>query len=252
MGWISDRELEQYSRHLMLPDFTVEHQERLRDASVLVIGCGGLGSPVAIYLAAAGVGHLHLADGDLVERSNLHRQILHGEADVGRHKVASAEAFITARYADCRVTQISRILKSAALAEAVSDVDLVADGSDNYPTRYALNRACIAAAKPLVSGAAARSEGQLATFDVAAGGACYRCLYPQEGAATALSCAENGVLGPVVGVLGTLQALEVIKVLTGWGNSLRSRILMMDLRSYEQQVIAVPRRKGCPDCGGAS
>lgn len=251
MGWISDRELEQYSRQLMLPDFTLAQQERLRDASVLVLGCGGLGSPLAIYLAAAGVGRVTLADGDRVERSNLHRQILHGEEDVGRAKVASAEAYITARYADCRVTQIPEALDGAALVQAVVDVDVVADGSDNYPTRYALNRACIAAAKPLVSGAAARSEGQLATFDVAAGGACYRCLYPQEGAATALSCADNGVLGPVVGILGTLQALEVIKVLTGWGYSLRSRILMMDLRSYEQRVIDVPPRKDCPDCSGA-
>ncbi|MFT4768221.1 MAG: molybdopterin/thiamine biosynthesis adenylyltransferase [Glaciecola sp.] len=245
---LSDRELEQYSRQLMLPDFTLEYQERLRDAWVLVVGCGGLGSPLAIYLAAAGVGRLILADGDTVERTNLHRQILHGEADIGRFKAASAAALIGAHYPDCRVSQFTEQLQDEALFQAVASVDLVADGTDNYPTRFALNRACIRAAKPLVSAAAARSEGQLATFDVASGGACYRCLYPQEGADTALSCRDNGVLGPVVGVLGTLQALEVIKILTGWGDSLRSRILMIDLRSYEQNIVDIARRADCPDC----
>ncbi|WP_439105744.1 HesA/MoeB/ThiF family protein [Congregibacter sp.] len=248
---LSDRELEQYSRQLMLPDFTLEYQERLRDAWVLVVGCGGLGSPLAIYLAAAGVGCLILADGDTVERTNLHRQILHGESDIGRSKAASAAALIGAHYPDCRVSQFTENLEEDALTQAVSSVQLVADGTDNYPTRFALNRACIGAGKPLVSAAAARSEGQLATFDVAGGGACYRCLYPQEGAATALSCRENGVLGPVVGILGTLQALEVIKVLTGWGESLRSRLLLMDLRSYQQNVVDIARRPDCPDCGGS-
>ncbi|EAQ98974.1 HesA/MoeB/ThiF family protein [Congregibacter litoralis] len=246
---LSDRELEQYSRQLMLPDFTLEYQELLRDAWVLVVGCGGLGSPLAIYLAAAGVGRLILADGDTVERTNLHRQILHGEGDIGRSKAASAAALISAHYPDCRVSQFTERLEDEALAQAVNSVQLVADGTDNYPTRFALNRACIRAGKPLVSAAAARSEGQLATFDVAGGGACYRCLYPREGAATALSCRDNGVLGPVVGVLGTLQALEVIKVLTGWGESLRSRVLMLDLKTYAQSIIQVERRADCPDCG---
>ncbi|WOJ95007.1 HesA/MoeB/ThiF family protein [Congregibacter variabilis] len=245
---LSDRELEQYSRQLMLPDFTLEYQERLRASWVLVVGCGGLGSPLAIYLAAAGVGRLILADGDTVERTNLHRQILHGEADIGRSKAASAAALIGAHYPDCRVSQFTEKLQGEALNQAVSSVNLVADGTDNYPTRFALSRACIRARKPLVSAAAARSEGQLATFDVASGGACYRCLYPQEGANTALSCRDNGVLGPVVGVLGTLQALEVIKMLTGWGDSLRSRMLMMDLRSYEQSIVSIARRPDCPDC----
>ncbi|EED33906.1 adenylyltransferase [gamma proteobacterium NOR5-3] len=246
---LSDRELEQYSRQLMLPDFRLEYQERLRASWVLVVGCGGLGSPLAIYLAAAGVGRLILADGDTVERTNLHRQILHGEADIGRSKAASAAALIGAHYPDCRVSQFTEKLQGEALNQAVASVNLVADGTDNYPTRFALNRACIRARKPLVSAAAARSEGQLATFDVAGGGACYRCLYPQEGANAALSCRDNGVLGPVVGVLGTLQALEVIKVLTGWGDSLRSRVLMMDLRSYEQNIVQIARRPDCPDCG---
>lgn len=246
---LSDRELEHYSRQLILPGFDLPEQQRLREASVLVLGCGGLGSPVALYLAAAGVGRLLLADGDRVERSNLHRQILHGEADIGRAKTASAAAWLVARYPDCHIEQISTRLEGSALSEAVAASDLVADGSDNYPTRFALNRACLAAGKPLVSASAARSEGQLATFDAAGGGPCYRCLYPQEREGTALSCRENGVLGPVVGVLGTLQALEVIKVLSGWGESLRGRLLLLDLASYAQQILEVPRRGDCPDCG---
>ena len=246
---LSDRELEQYSRQLMLPDFELAQQQTLRESRVLIVGCGGLGSPLAIYLAAAGVGHLTLADGDTVESSNLHRQILHGASDLGRNKAASAAAFLHNQYPDCKLSTVIGSLQGEALSRAVASADLVADGTDNYPTRFALNRACIAAGKPLVSAAAARSEGQLASFDTATGGACYRCLYPQEGAAAALSCRDNGVLGPVVGVLGTLQALEVIKVLTGWGESLRSRVLIMDLASYAQTVLEIPRRTDCPDCG---
>jgi adenylyltransferase/sulfurtransferase len=245
---LTDRELEQYSRQLMLPDFELAQQERLRAARVLVVGCGGLGSSLALYLAAAGVGELLLADGDSVERSNLHRQILHGEDDIGRPKAASAAALIGARYPDCRLTQITERLTGDALEQAVASASLVADGSDNYPTRYALNRACIAHGKTLVSAAAARSEGQLTSFDVAGGGPCYRCLYPEEGLQTALSCRDNGVLGPVVGVLGSLQALEVIKQITGWGEALAGRLLLLDLRSYQQQLLQISPRRDCPDC----
>lgn len=248
---LSDRELEQYSRQLMLPDFSLEQQERLRAARVLLLGCGGLGSPVAIYLAAAGVGELVLVDGDTVERSNLHRQILHGEGDIGRPKAASAAALIGAHYPDCRTSQITERLAGETLEQAVASVTLVADGSDNYPTRYALNRACMANGRTLVSAAAARSEGQLTSFNVAAGGPCYRCLYPDEGAQAALSCRDNGALGPVVGVLGSLQALEVIKQLSGWGEALLGRLLLLDLRSNEQQILHIAPRPGCPDCASA-
>jgi molybdopterin/thiamine biosynthesis adenylyltransferase len=176
--------------------------------------------------------------------------VLHGENDIGRPKAASAAALIAAHYPDCRTQQIGERLEGDALDAAVAAVTLVADGSDNYPTRYALNRACIRHGRVLVSAAAVRSEGQLATFDTAAGTACYRCLYPAEGADTALSCRESGVLGPVVGVLGTLQALEVIKLLSGWGDSLRGRLLLLDLRSYGQQLLEVAPRSDCPDCAG--
>ena len=247
----SNRDLERFSRQLILPGFELEHQERLRDAHVLVVGCGGLGSPLALYLAAAGVGRLTLADGDHVDLSNLHRQLLHGESDLGNSKVASAAATITQRYPGCRIQGTEAHLSGERLEAAVASVDLVADGSDNYPTRFALNRACIAHRKPLVSAAAARLEGQLATFHVAAGGPCYRCLYPLEGEQTALSCRESGVLGPVVGVLGSLQALEVIRVISGWGESIRGRLLMLDLASHEQRMVAVPIRDDCPDCAAA-
>jgi molybdopterin/thiamine biosynthesis adenylyltransferase len=245
---LSDRELEQFSRQLILPDFELEQQQRLREARVLVVGCGGLGSPLALYLAAAGVGELLLADGDVVERSNLPRQVLHGEADIGRTKTASAAAHISGHYPDCRVRQLPERLEGEALNAAVAAATLVADGSDNYPTRYALNRACIREARVLVSAAAIRSEGQLASFDTANGTACYRCLYPDQTADSALSCRESGVLGPVVGVLGTLQALEVIKILTGWGDCLRGRLLLLDLRRYEQQILAITPRADCPAC----
>lgn len=249
---LTDAALERYSRQLLLPDFELEQQERLANARVLVVGCGGLGSSLSLYLAAAGVGELILADGDRVELSNLQRQILHGDADIGRSKADSARETLERLTPDCDVTALQQRLAGDALEAAVDGCDLVADGSDNYPTRFALNRACIARGIPLVSAAAVRGEGQLTTFHPAAGGPCYRCLYPQEGADTALSCAESGVLGPVVGSLGALQALEVLKLLTGWGESLVGRVLMLDLKHWEQQTLAAAPRADCPDCGGGA
>ncbi len=251
MTMLSDEALERYSRQLILPDFSLEEQERLAGATVLVVGCGGLGNPLALYLAAAGVGGLRLADGDSVERSNLPRQILFDEGSIGDAKADAAAAFLKARYPQCRVEALAETLDETSMGAAVAGTDLVADGSDNYPTRYALNRACLAAGVPLVSAAAVRTEGQLATFDPARGTACYRCAYPTETGATALSCRDSGVLGPVVGALGTLQALEVIKVLTGWGDTLRGRMLFLDLARYEQRTLALTRRPDCPDCGNA-
>lgn len=247
---LSDRALERYSRQLLLPDFDLEQQEQLKATRVLIVGCGGLGSSLALYLAAAGVGELVLADGDRVELSNLQRQILHGDADIGRAKADSAQEALERLTPDCEAIALSRHLEGEELEDAVARSDLVADGSDNYPTRYALNRACIAQGKALVSAAAVRGEGQLSTFYPAGGGPCYRCLYPQEGADSALSCSESGVMGPVVGALGTLQALEVLKLLTGWGDTLVGRLLSLDLKHWEQRVLMLAPRAGCPDCGG--
>jgi adenylyltransferase/sulfurtransferase len=215
---------------------------------VLVRGLGGRGCPAALYLAAAGVGELLLADGDTVELSNLQRQVAHTTGDLGRNKAASVADSIAAINPHVRTTVIARRLDEPALKELASGVDLVVDASDNYPTRFALNRACIAAGIPLVSAAAVRSEGQLAVFDPHRGGACYRCLYPQEGSTTALSCSESGVLAPVVGVLGTWQAMEAVKVLADYGEPLRDSLLVIDLKHAEPRRLALAPRENCPDC----
>lgn len=248
---LTDRDLERYSRQLMLADFPIEAQERLSRSTVLIVGVGGLGCPLALYLAGAGVGRLVLADGDTVERSNLARQPLYGEDDIGRAKAEVAASRLGRLFPDVAIEGHAEYLDEPALARRLAGVDLVADGSDNYPIRFALNRACIAGGLPLVSAAAVRSEGQLATFHVRRGTACYRCLYPDASSATALSCRDSGVLGPVVGTLGTLQALEVLKLLTGWGEPLLGRLLLMDLASLAQRIVTVPVRGDCADCGGS-
>lgn len=245
---LSDEQLLRYNRQILLHQFDVAGQEKLGAASVLVLGLGGLGSPAALYLAAAGVGTLVLADDDTVELSNLQRQLAHGLEDLGRNKAESAAATIAAinPHVSCR-TVTGRLEGEALLAEVCS-VDLVIDCSDNYPTRFALNRACISAAIPLVSAAAVGSEGQLAVFDPHLGGACYRCLYPREGASAALSCSDSGVLAPVVGVFGSLQAMEALKLLAGYGEPLRDTLLVMDLGSGQQQRLSLQPRQDCPDC----
>jgi molybdopterin/thiamine biosynthesis adenylyltransferase len=245
---LTDAQLQRFGRQILLHDFDVAGQEALQAATVLIVGLGGLGSPAALYLAAAGVGNLVLADGDAVESSNLQRQVIHTEADIGSNKAKSAAATVAAINSDVRVRAIDHALVEAELVELLHGVDLVVDASDNYPIRFALNRACIAAGIPLVSAAAVRTEGQLAVFYPAAGGPCYRCLYPQAGDDTALSCSDSGVLGPVVGVLGSLQALEAIKCLANFGEPLIGRLLVMDFRTVEIQRLALARRSDCPDC----
>lgn len=247
---LSDPELERYSRQLLLPDFDLAGQEALAHARVLIVGLGGLGSPAALYLAAAGVGELLLADGDTVELSNLQRQIAHREADIGSGKAQSAAEAASRLNSLVRAQVLDAHLDEPALVDACGRVDLAIDATDNYPTRFALNRACIAAGIPLVSAAAVRTEGQIATFNPAAGGGCYRCLFPREGAESALRCSESGVLGPVVGVVGSLLALEAIKLLSGVPESLSGALLTLDLRDYRVQRLLLQARPGCPDCGG--
>lgn len=246
---LNDEQLLRYNRQILLNDFDVAGQERLLAGSVLVVGLGGLGCPVALYLAAAGVGRLLLADGDAVELGNLQRQIAHGDADIACNKARSAAAAIAAINPEVAVEVIPRRLEEGDLPELLQGVDLVVDATDNYPVRYALNRACIAAAVPLVSGAAVRSEGQVAVFDPVRGGPCYRCLYPRAGATTALSCSESGVLAPVVGVIGSLQAMEAIKLLAGYGEPLRGSLLLLDLATMEIRRLQLPPAPDCPDCG---
>jgi adenylyltransferase/sulfurtransferase len=248
---LTDEQLLRYNRQILLHDFDVAGQERLLRSRVLVVGLGGLGCPAALYLAAAGVGSLLLADGDAVELSNLQRQIAHGDADIGRNKADSAATAIAALNPGVAVEVIPHRLGEADMAPLLGRVDLVVDATDNFAARFALNRACIAAGVPLVSAAAVRAEGQLSVFDPVRGGPCYRCLYPETETAglTALSCSESGVLAPVVGVLGSLQAMEAIKLLAGYGEPLRGTLLVLDLRSMEIRRLTLPPRADCPDCG---
>jgi adenylyltransferase/sulfurtransferase len=246
---LDDTELLRYSRQLLLPDFDIAGQERLKAGSVLVLGLGGLGCPAALYLAAAGVGRLVLADGDAVDSSNLQRQIAHGEADCGVNKAASAGSAIAALNSRVQVDVIPQRLDRDLLDTLVSTVDVAVDATDNYSSRFALNRACIAAHKPLVSAAAVRSEAQVAVFDPHGGGPCYRCLYAEDADDSALSCSETGVLAPLVGVVGSLQAMEALKLLSGFGEIPRGRLLMLDLKAGDFRSLALARRPGCPDCG---
>jgi adenylyltransferase/sulfurtransferase len=247
---LTDAQLLRYNRQILLHDFDVAGQERLLQSRVLIVGLGGLGCPAALYLAAAGVGSLLLADGDAVEESNLQRQIAHTEADIGSNKARSAAAAIAALNPSTRLEVLERDLSEASMPDQVAAVDLVLDATDNYPARFALNRACIAAGVPLVSAAALRSEGQLSVFDPLRGGPCYRCLYTEAEADTAPSCSESGVLAPLVGTLGSLQAMEALKVLTGFGEPLRGWLLVVDLRTAEFRRLALQPQPGCPDCSG--
>jgi len=246
---ISDEQLLRYNRQIMLPQFDVAGQERLLAARVLLVGLGGLGCPAALYLAAAGVGELVLADGDVVEVSNLQRQIAHGEADIGRLKVESAAAAIAELNRQTRVIQVPRRLQLEDLREEVARVDLVIDASDSFATRLDVNQACIELGRPLVSGAAVRSEGQVLVIDQARGTPCYRCLYPEGHSDENLSCSQSGVLAPIVGVIGTFQALEAIKLLAGFGEPLLGEMLMIDGWSAQTQRIKLRVNPQCPHCG---
>lgn len=243
-------DLSRYSRHMVMPQVQVNGQELLLDSHVLVVGAGGLGSPAALYLAAAGVGQLTVADGDRVDLSNLQRQILHGEADVGRPKAESAAAALRALNSDVTVEPLARRVQQEQLAALARDADLVLDASDNFPTRFAVNRACIAARRPLISGAAIRLEGQLAVFRPGVGDSpCYRCLYGEQGQAGE-RCEDAGVLGPLVGVIGSLQALEAIKLLLGLDAGAVGRLTTFDAERGQWRSFRIPRDPECPACGG--
>ncbi len=247
---MDDNQLLRYSRQIMLPGFGIEGQERLRAASVLVVGLGGLGSPVAMYLAAAGVGRLVLADFDGVDLSNLQRQILHTTERIGLPKAESARLALSALNPEVELVTVKRSLSDDTLPALVADVDLVVDGSDNFATRFAVNAACVKAGKPLVSGAAIRLEGQVATFSGQPGGPCYQCLYPRDGGLDE-TCSANGVLAPVVGIIGSIQATEAIKVLTKLGEPLFGRLLLLDAAAMEWRSLRLTADPACPICRGA-
>ncbi len=238
---------QRYARQIRLPSIGEAGQERLLGARVLIVGLGGLGSPAAMYLAASGVGHLVLSDYDRVESSNLQRQIIHREADIGELKAASAARTLGEINRACRVTALDWQLDEDELASEVRDADLVLDCTDNFATRFLLNRVAMAEATPLVSGAAIRLEGQIMT-SLPDGGPCYQCVYPQE-LEHEESCAMEGVLAPVVGLIGTLQALQAVQVLTGHAEGLRGVLLLFDANLMQWQRMRVPPRPDCPACG---
>ncbi len=246
---MNDEQLLRYSRQIMLPQVDAAGQARLLASRVLIVGAGGLGSPAALYLAAAGVGQLVIVDHDTVELSNLQRQILHTLEDIGRHKVDSARDHLAALNPDVDVITIAHRLDARQLDEQLALADLVVDGTDNFATRFAINAACVRHRTPLVSGAAIRMEGQLTVFKPGQPDSpCYRCLY-SEGEELEQTCAETGVLAPVVGVIGSLQALEAIKVLLGLGDDLCGRLLLFDAMSLDWRSIKLKRDPGCPVCG---
>ena len=242
-------ELSRYARHLILPEVGVEGQQKLKAARVLCVGAGGLGSPLALYLAAAGVGTLGLVDFDVVDASNLQRQILHSTRDVGRMKLDSAEERLAALNPAVHVVKHETMLSSANALEILKDYDIVADGTDNFPTRYLVNDACVLLSKPNVYGSVFRFEGQASVFATRQG-PCYRCLYPEPPPpGTVPSCAEGGVLGILPGLIGIIQATEVIKLVLGKGEPLIGRLLLVDALSMRFRELKLKRNPECPVCG---
>jgi len=247
---MNDQELLRYSRHLLLAEIGIEGQARIRDATVLVVGAGGLGSPAALYLVSAGVGRVVLADGDRVDLSNLQRQILHRETAVGRLKVESGRETLAALNSESVVDAIGVRLEGLTLDSAVARADVILDCSDNFATRHAINRACVRLRKPLVSGAAVRFDGQLVVFDSRdPDSPCYECLFPQASELEEVRCAELGVFAPLTGIIGTMQAAEALKLIGGFGRSLTGELLLLDARDLAVQRIRIPRDPECLVCG---
>jgi len=248
-GAISDDELTRYMRHIMLREIGGPGQARLGVAKVLVVGAGGLGSPVLLYLAAAGVGRLTVVDDDIVDLGNLQRQILHDAAQLGRAKTASARTALAALNPHVAVTEVTARLEAGNADALIAGHDLVLDGSDSFATRYLVNAACARAGIPLIGGALGQWEGQVSLYDPARGGPCYRCVFPEAPApGLAPSCAEAGVAGPLPGVIGSIMALEAVKHLTGAGRTLRGELLIFDGLYGESRRMHLHRRADCPDC----
>lgn len=244
---MDDSQLLRYSRQILLPEFGTEGQELLSRSRVLIVGMGGLGSPAAMYLAAAGIGHLALCDHDRVELSNLQRQVIHRTESIGQPKVSSAAETIAGLNPQCQTTEIDHQLSDEELLEQVFRADAVVDCSDNFATRFAINRACVEESTPLISGAAIRWEGQVAVFNQAPGSPCYRCLYGENGEPED-TCSTNGVLAPLVGIIGCIQAAETIKVLTATGKTLSGRLLVLDALTMQWRELKLKADPHCPVC----
>ena len=246
---LTAEELVRYSRHLILPGIGTDGQRRLKQTRVLLVGAGGLGSPTALYLAAAGIGHLGIVDSDIVDRTNLQRQVLHGTSDIGRRKTESAADRLGDLNPNVAITRHDVKLTSANALEILGGYDIVVDGTDNFPTRYLVNDACVLLEKPNVHGSIIRFEGQASVFSHA-GGPCYRCLFPEPPPPGMVpSCAEGGVFGVVPGVVGSIQATETIKLALGVGDTLSGRLLLIDAMRMQFRVIRIRRDPSCPSCG---
>ena len=245
---MKQQQKDRYARHMRLPQIGEKGQQAILDASALIVGVGGLGSPAAMYLAAAGIGKLVLVDYDIVETSNLQRQIIHRDDAVGEDKVESGRRSVAALNPECEVEVISYQMDYEELRDVVAAADIVLDCSDNYPTRFDNNRACVETATPLVTGAAIRLEGQIMNYQPAADTACYQCLYTHAYGAEE-SCELEGVLGPVVGVIGTMQAVQTLLILAGQGEAMENRLMLFDAYAMEWQSVRLPKNPDCPACG---
>ena len=246
---MNDHELLRYSKQIMLPQIDIEGQQKINDSTILIIGMGGLGSPTALYLAAAGVGHIIIADFDQVELSNLQRQIIHSTSDIGDDKVNSAKTKLLELNPNITVTVANEIMHSDNLASLIKDVDIVLDGTDNFESRFEINKACVECHKPLISAAVIRFEGQISVFKgYEVGQPCYQCLYSEQGNGRE-SCVENGVLAPVAGLVGTIQALQAIKVLLGLGEQLCGELLLIDGLDLSFRKVKIAKDSECSICG---
>ena len=247
---MNDNQLLRYSRHILLPQISYEGQDKLVHSHALVVGAGGLGSPVALYLAASGVGTLTICDFDVVDLTNLQRQIIHTTPSVGINKAVSAQQSIYEINPEIIVKTIQQKSTEDNFAALVAQVDVVIDCSDNFATRYTLNRLCVKLKKPLVSGAALGFEGQVTVYDMRSETSpCYHCLFPDNGEDTDLRCATNGVFAPLVGMIGTIQAAEALKLLMGIGESLQGRLLLLDALAMEWRTIKLSKDPACIVCG---
>ena len=246
---MNDEQLLRYSRHILLPEIGVEGQEKLLGSSALVIGAGGLGSPAALYLAAAGVGTITLADGDTVDLTNLQRQILHTTESVGRPKAVSGREALRKINPEVKVVPLQQRLQDEALGALVASSSVVLDCSDNFATRHAVNRACVRSHKPLVSGAAVRFDGQVSVFDLRDElSPCYHCLFPENAELEEVRCAVMGVFAPLTGIIGTVQAAEALKLLAGAGETLKGRLLILDALAMQWRTVKLVKDAACTVC----
>jgi len=248
---MNDQQLLRYSRQIMLPQVDIEGQEKLLNAQVLIIGAGGLGSPASLYLAAAGIGTITIYDDDQVDLSNLQRQITHYTSDIGTDKVISTRQTLNKINPDTQVIAVKQRLQGIQLAKEVSKADLVLDCSDNFSTRFAINRSCVQHKTPLVSGAAIRFEGQVSVFAAGDDSPCYNCLYEESGEELQ-NCATNGVISPITGIIGSIQAMEAMKLIINIGKSLTGRLLLLDGLSMQWNEMKLRKNKHCPTCNDQS